>query len=156
MLALLGLLGLILRRGDDEGYGVAKFHDVIDEDFDVVSARYLEFDLAEEGDVGGVEGGVFEAEFDFAFSQDSRLVGGDEANSFGEVADSSGPAIEKAESKGNDGNLGDANEIHDAYQEEVAGDFLANFFTEEGALEIGEYAGGVHEGSIKSVESLKH
>jgi hypothetical protein len=93
---------------------------------------------------------TLEAEFDFAFSQDSRLVGGDEANSFGEVADSSSPAIEEAKSKGDDGNLGDTDKVHDANKEEVAGDFLADFFAEEGALEIGKDAGGVHE-SLKAL-----
>jgi len=72
------------------------------------------------------------------------LVRGDEADSFGEVTDAGGPAIEEAEAERDDRNLRNTNEVHDADEEEVAGDFLADFFAEEGALKVRENAGGVH------------
>jgi hypothetical protein len=137
-------LGLVLGRGDDERNRVTEFHDVIDKDFDEINASGLEFDLAEKGYVGGIEGRIFEGEFHLAFSQDGGLVGSDEADGFGEVADAGGPTIEKAQAEGDDWNLGDADEVHHADEEEVAGDFLADFFAEQRALEIGEDAGGVH------------
>ena len=67
-LRALGLLRLILGRSDDKGDRVAKFHDIVHKDLDVVSAGNFEFDLTEKGDVGGIEGGIFEGEFYFAFS----------------------------------------------------------------------------------------
>jgi hypothetical protein len=137
-------LGLVLGRGDDEGDRVAEFHDVVDKDFDVVSTRGLEFYLAEKGHVGCVKSGIFEGEFHFAFSQHGCLVGSDEADGFGEVADASGPTIEEAKAKCHDWHLRDTDKVHDANEEEVAGNFLADFFAEEGALEVGEDAGSVH------------
>ena len=141
----LGCLRLVLGRRYDERDWVAKFHDVIDQDFDVINARGLEFNLAEKGHVGCVESGVFEGKFHFAFSQNAGLVRSNEADGFGEVADASGPAVEQAEAERHHGNLRDADEVHDANKEKVSCNFLADFFAQKGALEIGEDASGVHE-----------
>lgn len=141
-------LGLILGRGDDEGDGIAEFHDVVDKDFDVISAGNFEFNLAEEGDVGCIERGVFEAKFHLAFSQNSSLVRGNQPHGFGKVAHAGGPAVEETQAEGDNWDLGNANEVHDADEEEISGYFLANFFAEDRALEVGKDAGGVH--SLKS------
>lgn len=130
------MLRLVLRRCYDKGNRVAEFHDVIDQDFDIISSRRLEFDLAEKSYVGGVESGVFKAKFDFAFSQNRRLIRSNQSDGFSEVADSSRPTIKEAKPKCDNGDLRDTNEVHHADEEEVARDFLANFFAEEGTLKI--------------------
>jgi hypothetical protein len=104
----------------------------------------LEFDLAEKGDVGGVQGRIFEPEFNLAFSQNGCLVGRDQSNCFGEIPNPGSPTVEQAEPQGDDWDLRDANEVHHSDEEEIAGDFLANFFAEKGALKVREDAGGVH------------
>ena len=124
-------LWLVLLRGDDYRDGITEFHNVIDQDFDVISAGGFEFDLAENGDVSGVEGGVLQDEFDFAFAQLSNLIRSDEADCFSELTDTRGPAVEQAEFQSDDGELWDANEIDDADQEEVPSYFLADFFAQQ-------------------------
>jgi hypothetical protein len=133
-----------LGRCDKDRHGVAQLHDVVDKDFDVIGAGGFELDLGEDRNVGGVEGGILEHEFDFAFAQDRRLVWPNESHGLGELADAGGPAVEEVEFEGNDGKLGHADEIYDADEEEIAGDFLAYFLAEEGALEVGKDAGGLH------------
>ena len=61
--ALRSLLGLVLRRRYDEGDWVAKLHDIVYKDFDIIRARDLEFDLAEEGHVCCVQGPNFTSPF---------------------------------------------------------------------------------------------
>jgi hypothetical protein len=122
---------LLLRRSKDDRDGVAEFHDVVHEDFHKVSARDFKFDLGKDSDVSGVERGVLEDKSDFAFAQDAGLVRADETDAFSELADAGRPAVEEAELERDDWNLRDANEVNDADENEVAGDFLADFFTEE-------------------------
>ena len=59
---------LLLRWSDDDGDGIAEFHDVVHEHFDVIGAGDFEFHLGEDGNVGGIKGGVLQDEFDFAFA----------------------------------------------------------------------------------------
>ena len=136
---------LLLRRSDNDRNGVAEFHDVIDGYFDVIGPGGLEFDLAENRNVGGMEGDVLESELDFAFPQDSDLVGSDEADGFGELAKPGGPAIEQAEFERNHGQLGHTKKVDDTDQYEITGDFLAYFLAEQRALKIGQDAGWIHE-----------
>ena len=138
------MLGLILRRRDDKRNRVAQFHDVVDKDFNVVGTRSLEFDLAKKGHVGRVERHIFESELHLAFSQNGRLIRRDQSHGFGETAHTRRPTIEQAEPQRNDWNLRDANEVHHSDEKEIAGDFLANFFAEQGALKVRKNAGGVH------------
>jgi hypothetical protein len=143
-LRALWYLGLILGWGNDERNRIAKFHDIVHEHFDVVSAGNLEFDLAEKSYVGGVKRGVFQAELHLAFSQERCLVRRDQSDRFGEIANPCGPPVEKAEPQGDDRDLRDTDEVHHTDEKEIASDFLANFLAEKGALKIGENAGGVH------------
>jgi len=122
---------LLLRGSEDDRDGVAKFHDVVHQDFDEVGARDFKFDLGKDGDVGGVKRGILKDKFDFAFAQDAGLVRTDEANAFGELADASGPAVEEAKLECDHGDLRHANEVDHTDENEIAGDFLANFFAEE-------------------------
>ena len=119
---------LVLLRGDEDGDGVAEFHDVVDQDFDVIGSGHFEFDLTEDGDVGGMQGGILKGEFDFAFAQLGDLVGSDEADGFGKLADAGGPAVKEAQFQGDDGKLGDADKVNDADQEKIPGHFLSDFF----------------------------
>jgi hypothetical protein len=137
-------LGLILGRSDYERNGIAKFHDVVHKDFDVVGAGNLEFDLAEKRHVRRIESGILEAELHLAFSQNGCLVGRDQSHSFGEIANACGPTIEETEPECDDRDLRDSNKVHHSDEEKIAGDFLADFFAEERALEIRENSGGVH------------
>ena len=131
------MLLLALRRSNDDGNGVTEFHDVVDEDLDEVDAGGFEFDLAEKGHVGGMDRRVLKREFDFAFAQDSGLVGSNQSNGLGELADASGPAIEEAELQCHDWQLRHAQKVYNADEHEVASDLLPDFFTQQGALEIG-------------------
>jgi hypothetical protein len=85
-------LVLLWGNGDDERE--SKFHDFVDNHFDVIGARFLELHLSEKRDIGCVTRGVSEREFDFAFSYDGCLVWGDQSDRLGEGADSSCPTIE--------------------------------------------------------------
>ena len=99
-----GLL-LALRRGDKHWNRIAQLHHVIHQDLDIVSAGSFKLDLAKDCYVGGMQGGVLQCEFHLAFPQDSRLVGRHESDTFGELADASGPAVEQAELQRNDRHL---------------------------------------------------
>lgn len=133
-----------MRRCYDERHRVAELHNIIHKDFDVIRARHLEFDLAEKSHIRGAESGVLETEFDFALAQNRSLIWSNEADSFSEIADACRPAVEQAKSKRDNRDLWDADEVHHADEEEVSGDFLADFLAKEGALEVREDAGGVH------------
>ncbi len=137
-------MGLVLGWRDDERDRVAQFHNVVHKNFDVIDPGGLEFDLAEEGHVRGVERGILEGEFHFAFSQNAGLVGSDQSNGFGEITHTCGPAVKEAKPESDHWNMGNADQVHHADEEKVSGDLLADFFAEERALEVGEDAGGVH------------
>ena len=124
----MSLVGL-LHDGDRDG--IAQFHDVIHEHFDVISAGLLKFHLSKNSDVGGVKGGVFEREFYFTLAQHGGLVRRNEAHTFGKVADASGPAVEAAKLHSGDWQLRDADEVNDANKEEISIHFLANFFAKQ-------------------------
>ena len=128
---------LALGWSDDYRDGVTEFHDVVDEDFDEVNAGSFELDLAEQGHVRGVHGRVLEVEFDFAFAQDGGLVGSNQANGLGELAHAGGPAVEEAELQCHDWQLRHAQKVYNTDEHEVAGDLLPDFFTQEGALQVG-------------------
>ena len=128
------------RRNNDHGNGVAEFHHIIDEDFHKIGAGDFEFDLRKHSDICGVRRHVLKREFDFALSQLRRLVRPNEAAGFGELPDSGGPAIEQAKLERHDRQLRHSDKIDDSNQEEIPGNFLADFFTEQGALEVGENA----------------
>src|SRR5437016_3872750 len=123
----LGGLRLILGRGKDNGHRIAQLHDIIHEDFHVIGASRFELDLPKHGDVGGVEGGILQCEFDLALAQHGCLIRGNQAHAFSELADTCSPAIEQAELERDDGKLRHANEIDHANEEKVASDLLADF-----------------------------
>jgi len=127
-------LGLTGRGNDNDREGETHFHDVVHVDFDEVGAGGFKFDVAKEHHVGGAHGGVAQFEFGFATADDSGLVGRDEADGFGELANACGPAVEDANARGGDGHLRHAQVMNDTDEEEVAVGFLANFFADEGAL----------------------
>jgi hypothetical protein len=135
---------LLLRWSEDDWHRISKFHDIIHEHLDIIGPGDFEFHLREDRYVGGVKSGILENEFDFALAQDARLVRADEADAFGELANTGGPAVKKAELKRDDRDLRDANEVDHANEKKIAGDFLANFFAEKGALQVGENSGRVH------------
>ena len=95
-----------------------------------------------------MQGGVLQCEFHLAFPQDSRLVGRHESDTFGELADASGPAVEQAKLQRNDRHLRHPNEIDDADQNKIASHFLANFFAQERALQVGQDAGRLHGANV--------
>ena len=64
------------------------------------------------------------------------------ADGFRELADARRPAVEDAEAPGDDGQLRHADEVDDADEEKIAVGFLADFFAQQRALQIGENAGG--------------
>src|SRR6185369_7704078 len=68
---------LVRRLNNHDRDRVTEFHDVVHEDFDVVSAGGFKFDLAEDCDIGGVKSGILQSEFYFAFAEHGDLVGPD-------------------------------------------------------------------------------
>ena len=121
---------LLLRRGDNDGHRVAQFHHIIHQHFDIVGAGGFELDLTETNDIGGMKAGVLQRELALDFAQHSRLVRGDEPNCFRELAHTSRPAIEQGQFERHHGQLGDADQVDHADEDEVTGDFLANLFAQ--------------------------
>ena len=106
-----GRLSRLLWRGHDNRHRITELHHVIYQDLDIVSASDLEFDLAEERDIGGVQGNVLKSEFDFAFAQNGCLIGSYKADGLGEIADTRCPSVEKAELESDHGHLRHAQKI---------------------------------------------
>jgi hypothetical protein len=128
----------------DDREGVAEFEDLFHQDFDVVNPGAFEFELAEKGNVSGVVIGFLEGEFHIALPEDGGLVGGHDADAFGELSDTGGPAVKDAELEGGDGKLGNMDEADDSEEDEIAIDFLPHFFAEKGALQVGHDPGWLH------------
>ena len=128
------------RRNDDYRDRVAEFHHVIDEDFHKIGARNLEFDLCKHGDICSVSRHVLKREFHFALSQLGRLVRTNKPAGLRELPHTCRPAIEQAKLERYDRQLRHPNKIDDSDEKEIPGNFLADFFTEQRALEVGENA----------------
>ena len=107
---------------------VAKFHDIVDEDLNEVSARDFKLDLGEHGDVGRMEGGILECEFNFSLAQDGGLIRRDQPHAFGELAQAGGPTVKETQFEGHDRQLRHADEIDNPNEKEIPGYFLANLF----------------------------
>ena len=145
-----------MARGLNDDYRdrVAEFHHVVDKDFHKIGAWHLEFDLRKHRDICGVSGHVLKREFHFALSQLGRLIRSNEPAGLRELPHPCRPAIEQAKFERHDRQLWHANKIDDANEEEIPGNFLADFFTEQRALEVGENAGWVHYEQILLVTPI--
>ena len=86
--------------------------------------------------------GVAQFKFHLALAQHGRLVGRDEPDAFGELADARRPAVEDAKPPGHDGQLRHAEEIDDADEEKISVGFLADFFAQQRALQIRQNSSG--------------
>ena len=93
--------------------------------------------LAEDGDVRGIGGRRIEGEFDLVLAEERGLVRGDQADAFHKLSKTGGPAVEKTEPAGRDGELGHADQVDDANEYKISVGFLADIFTDQGALEVG-------------------
>ena len=111
---------LLLRRSENNRHWISQLHHVIHEHLDIIRSGDFEFHLAEKGDIGGVQRSVLQREFDFSFSQDGCLIGSDEPHCLGEAAKSRSPAVEEAEFQGNHRQLGHAQKVDNANQNEIA------------------------------------
>src|SRR5205814_784289 len=112
------LLLLLLRRSQNNGHRISQLHHVIHEHLDVICSGNLEFHLAEERNIGGVQRSVLQRKFDLSLSQYRRLIGSNKPHGFGKAANTRSPAIEEAELESDDRQLGHAQEIDDTNQNE--------------------------------------
>src|SRR2546422_530114 len=133
----LGLLALVERRHDDQVERVANLHHVVDRHLHEVGARHGELHVAEKCYRGGVDSRILHLELYFAFTEDGRLVGGDQAHAFGEDAHARRPAIEDAEFESSDWELRHAHEVDHTDEEKIPRGLLANLLADERALEVG-------------------
>jgi hypothetical protein len=107
---------------------IAQLHDIIHDHLHIISAGYLELDLAEERDVRGMQSNVLKREFDLAFAENGGLVRGDEANTFGKTADTRRPPVKQTELERHHGQMGDAKKIYHADEKKIPRDFLTDLF----------------------------
>lgn len=145
--------GRRLRDGDLQRK--TQLHDIVDQNFDVIGSGRLKWNLAKNGNIRGIERGVFQRKSHFALSKDGGLVWRNQPNVLNELADSGGPAREKTKFSGGDRKLRDANEIDDADDDEIAIGFLANVFADQSALEVGENSCWLHINSKGKITNGK-
>jgi hypothetical protein len=120
---------------NDHGHGITQLHDLIDEDLDVVNAGGRELEVAEHVGQHRHLGRVAELELR-GILPDHRAVRGDHADRLRELADAGAPAVHDEQTGCGDRHLRDADHVDDPHEDQVAGDFLADVFTKERALEI--------------------
>src|SRR6266478_4674392 len=135
---------LPLRWRHNDRHRITQLHHVIYQHFHKISSGHLEFHLPEDSYVGRVQGGVLQGEFYFALPQHRGLVGCHEPDSLGELAHPRRPAVEQTQFQRHHRHLGHAKEINHTDEEKISGHFLANFFAQERALQVGQDAGGLH------------
>ena len=107
--------------------GITKFHHVVHKHLDEIGPGGFEFDLAEDHHAAGVQGGVAQLKFHFAFAEHRGLVGRNQPDAFREPADARRPAVEDAEPGSDDGQLRHADEADDADEEQISVGFLPHF-----------------------------
>lgn len=136
---------LVRRWNHKQAHWITQFHHIIYQHFDKVAARLAKLYVLEKRHSGGVHSGILHLKFDLALTQHGGLIRCYQTNALGKLANASRPAVKNAQLESSDRHLGNAQKIKDANEDEIAIGFLADFFANQGALEVRENSGWLHK-----------
>ena len=132
------------RRDERHGHWVTDLQHLVDMDFNVIHPGRLKAGLREKRAVRDMMVRAGKREVRFALAQHRFAIGSNKADQFREIPNTSRPAVEHAKLQRNRRELRDVDVTNDADEDEIAGSFLANVFSEQRSLEIREDTGRIH------------